>query len=85
MNRLSTTQLEVLQAFIGGYFDTAMIASIDHAKGLLDRHFPDFAPIDGMIVSRFLRKAGFSKSYDDPVETAANIYRRIVTPEEVPH
>lgn len=70
-----------IQAFLGGYLDAASVVRFATIVDVLTEHFPTVAPVDGMMVSRVMRRLGFNKSHE-PTDTELT-YRRTVRPEEV--
>ncbi len=77
----SEGQRQAIQAFLGGFYETATVVPLADAQAIVSKHFPDTVPVDGMMVSRMLRRLGFAKTYD----AAAPTYRRVVRLEEVPY
>lgn len=67
-----------MQAFLGGYVDEGKLTSItlDRARQALARVTPAGVVLDGMIVSRILRRLDFQRSYR-PEDKGTNTYRKV--------
>ena len=69
--------LQAMRAFLSGYIDEGQLTSItlDKARETLARITPPGVTVDGMIVSRLLRRLNFRRSYL-PQDRGTIIYRK---------
>ena len=67
---------EIMAAFLGGYLEEGAITAItlDSAEEIMRRPVGAGVEIDGMIVSRVLRRLGFNRSYL-PIDADTITYR----------
>lgn len=75
-----TPQLRAtMTAFLGGWIAEGNLQAmtLDHAKAVLARVTPAGTTVDGMAVSRIMRRLKFRRSYL-PADAGAITYRRIV-------
>ena len=80
MSQPSPELLAVLAAFLGGYVDQGELTSItlDCARQALAVVTPAGVTVDGMIVSRLLRRVGFHRSYL-PEDKGTTTYRKVTS------
>ena len=69
--------LQAMRAFLGGYLDEGALTSIalEKAIEILTPVIPPGVTVDGMIVSRILRRLKFQRSYL-PQDRGTIIYRK---------
>jgi len=79
MNTPTPEHLQLMRAFLHGYIDEAALTSItlDRARAVLEKVTPAHVTIDGMVVSRILRRLGFQRSYL-PADAAVITYRKVI-------
>lgn len=73
----SANTLQAMRAFMGGYLDEGALTSIalEKAIEILKPVTPPGVTVDGMIVSRILRRLKFQRSYL-PHDRGTIIYRK---------
>ncbi len=71
-------QREAMRAFLGGWIVERQLTSItlDEAKAVIAKVTAPGVTVDGMIVSRILRRLDFQRSHR-PEDTGTIIYRRV--------
>jgi len=77
MTHPSPGTLQAMRAFLGGYLDEGGLTSItlDKARETLAPVTPPGITVDGMIVSRILRRLNFRRSYL-PQDKGTIVYRK---------
>ncbi|HJO65267.1 MAG TPA: hypothetical protein QF469_07995 [Sphingomonas sanguinis] len=78
MTHPSPGTLQAMRAFLGGYLDEGGLTSIALEKAIevLKPVTPPGITVDGMIVSRLLRRLKFQRSYL-PQDRGTIIYRKV--------
>lgn len=68
-----------MTAFLGGWIEelNLQVMTLDEARAVLARVTPAGTTIDGMAVSRIMRRLKFNRSYR-PADAGTITYRRIV-------
>jgi hypothetical protein len=79
MSTPTLEHLQLMRAFLHGYIDEGALTRIplDRARAVLEKVTPAHVTIDGMVVSRILRRLGFQRSYL-PTNAAVITYRKVI-------